>query len=198
MATSQIRIKTEGFRAIGQAEIVINGITVVAGENGSGKSTLSKLLYHLYKTVSNYELLVAREARVKLNNVYRFLDIAQHELNYSSIDKSFRQDIDRELRVLRRNLEKPLNEQSEAWLSVIKKTSAFYASRQIDLFSNEGKVSKRMDAQMTRLRFIMKDILREEQPEENNFLPFDEIAKYVDAIFKEAEGKLKSRQPLCL
>ena len=56
MTTPQIRIKTEGFRAIGKADIIINGITVVAGENGCGKSTISKLLYYLYKTASNYDL----------------------------------------------------------------------------------------------------------------------------------------------
>ena len=34
------------FRAINNAEVQLDGITVVAGENGSGKSTLSRLLYH--------------------------------------------------------------------------------------------------------------------------------------------------------
>ena len=55
MNVPQIRIKTEGYRAINSADILLNGITLVAGENGSGKSTLSKLLYFLVKTATNFD-----------------------------------------------------------------------------------------------------------------------------------------------
>ena len=49
MTTPQIRIKTEHFRAIGKADIIINGITVVAGENGCGKSTLLRTIAGIIK-----------------------------------------------------------------------------------------------------------------------------------------------------
>ena len=58
---SNIKVVTEKFRAIGYAAIQISGITVVAGENSSGKSTISKLLYYLFNTSSNYEVLVKEE-----------------------------------------------------------------------------------------------------------------------------------------
>ena len=43
MNDSKVLLKVEDFRAISQAEIKLDGITVVAGVNGCGKSTLSKL-----------------------------------------------------------------------------------------------------------------------------------------------------------
>ena len=46
------------FRAINNADIQLDGITVVAGENGSGKSTLSRLLYHTIKISKEYNALV--------------------------------------------------------------------------------------------------------------------------------------------
>ncbi|MFN5539011.1 MAG: AAA family ATPase [Candidatus Melainabacteria bacterium] len=69
-----MRVKIEGFRAIGSADLIIDGITLVAGENGCGKSTLSKLLYFLYKTVSNYDLLVSQAAWWELKNICYHLE----------------------------------------------------------------------------------------------------------------------------
>lgn len=43
------------FRAIDNADITLNGITIVAGNNGSGKSSLSKLLYYIYRYANDYE-----------------------------------------------------------------------------------------------------------------------------------------------
>ena len=67
---SNIKVVTENFRAIGHAAIQINGITVVAGENSSGKSTISKLLYELFNTVSNYEILVKEELMREFSKLF--------------------------------------------------------------------------------------------------------------------------------
>lgn len=194
MTTPQIRIKTEGFRAIGAADIIINGITVVTGENGCGKSTISKLLYYLYKTASNYDLLVSKELRFRLRDVEQFLEIVQHELYSFPKDRFARDEFRKELRDLHRNLENPVKEQLNKWLSLIKKTAALY-SVQLDLFSNDKKENRRISPRNNRLRFIMKDILKLEKIDENENdpLPFDKIIEFVESIFKEAEEKIKSR-----
>lgn len=53
--SDELKIRVNGFRAIADAEIALNGITVVSGENGCGKSTLSKLLYYTFKTANEYD-----------------------------------------------------------------------------------------------------------------------------------------------
>ena len=72
---SNIKVVTENFRAIGHAAIQISGITVVAGENSSGKSTISKLLYELFNTVTNYEVLVKEELMREFSNLFKFFEI---------------------------------------------------------------------------------------------------------------------------
>ena len=85
---SNIKVVTEGFRAIGHAAIQISGITVVAGENSSGKSTISKLLYKLFNTVANYEVLVKEELIREFNDLFQFFKIVSTDLkefNYFNI-----------------------------------------------------------------------------------------------------------------
>jgi len=192
MATPQIRIKTEDFRAIGNANIIINGITVVAGENGCGKSTISKLLYYLYKTASNYEVLVSQELRIKLQDIQHFLDIVRHDINSLAKDRNIREELSRELYILRRNTGKPIDEQLSNWLKLIKNISDLYSS-QLDLFSGDNKEIRKPNPRNSRIRFIMKDILKLENSDENDPLPFTKISELVESIFKEASGKIKSR-----
>lgn len=194
MITPQIRIKTQGFRAIGEADIIINGITVVAGENGSGKSTISKLLYYLYKTASNYDSLVSEELRFKLRDVHQFLDIIQHELYSVSKDRAIREELRRELQLLNKNLERPIIEQMNNWISLIRKTAEIY-STQPDLFNEKKEIRPIGPHRSYRLRYIMKDILKLKTIVENENTPlqFEQIALFVEALFKEAEGKVKSR-----
>ena len=48
--------KLKDYHAVKEAEIKIDGITVLAGVNGSGKSTLSRWLYYLVNAMHNFEL----------------------------------------------------------------------------------------------------------------------------------------------
>ena len=43
------------YRAVKEANIDLNGITVLAGENGAGKSTITRWLYYLVEVISEYE-----------------------------------------------------------------------------------------------------------------------------------------------
>ena len=86
---SNIKVVTEGFRAIRHAAIQISGITVVAGENSSGKSTISKLLYYLFNTATNYEFLVKKSLFDELDDFFDFFKLIYLEnYQFNNVDKS--------------------------------------------------------------------------------------------------------------
>ena len=51
---SKYRFKIQNYHAIKEADIAIDGITVIAGPNGSGKSTLSRWLYYVIDTIEGF------------------------------------------------------------------------------------------------------------------------------------------------
>ncbi len=191
-AAPLIRFKTEGFRAVDSADIVVNGITVVAGENGSGKSTLSKLLYYLYKTVANYDSLVSEELLRQLRNVFQFLDALEHELHIPSKDRNIRDEIHKELSSLRRSIKQDTlsNITLENFLSFIKKTEDIYLSQLANYKDNELVFSR-----SKRFRYIIEDILNQKEikPDKDDTFGFKKIREFIESRFKEAFGKIKSR-----
>ena len=66
---NDLRLEISDFRAIGHADIILDGITVIAGENGSGKSTISKLLYHTIKVVNEYDSIIDEQLKNKLRRI---------------------------------------------------------------------------------------------------------------------------------
>ncbi len=184
MYTPQIRVKTEGFRAIANADIIIDGITVVTGENGCGKSTLSKLLYYLYKTGTNYEKLVVDELRKKLSDTYRFLQVVIPDLSFALNEKNAKKE-----------LEEFYNEDSlsenllEKWKMFISKISHVFSrvstEQQDLLFQSSWK---------TRMKHILGDILDQNESPSKDFQEiFNELTNHVASIFNESFEKINSR-----
>ena len=56
-----MKLKINNFCKIGHANIIIDGITVIAGENDTGKSTVGKVLFSLFNSVSDIEDKIERE-----------------------------------------------------------------------------------------------------------------------------------------
>lgn len=52
-----MKLKLNNIGIIKEADIKLNGLTVIAGENDSGKSTVSKILYSLIKAISQSEMV---------------------------------------------------------------------------------------------------------------------------------------------
>lgn len=191
MINSQIRVITENYRAIQHADIVINGITVVAGENGSGKSTLSKLLYHLYKTASNYDLLIAQELKYKLKNIIRFLEIVVTDLYKLSNERNTREEF-KEFNDLRFSLESVAEIDKDRWLSFIEKIENNYYS-QPSLFKEKNELNPRLN---NRLNYIVKDILDGIDKDYNlqaDASPFKVIKQVIEILFDESLNKIKAR-----
>ena len=78
----KLKIRIKNFRAIKTADIILNGITVVAGINGCGKSTISKLLYRTIKTAIDFEKIVIANLFNELKDIRYFLDELSHEIEY--------------------------------------------------------------------------------------------------------------------
>lgn len=68
---SKYTFKLSNYHAIKDANITLDGITVLSGENGSGKSTISRWLYYLIRGTNDYEKFVDKEA---LNEIRYLLD----------------------------------------------------------------------------------------------------------------------------
>lgn len=189
MKTSNIRIKTEGFRAVNKADLIIDGITLVAGENGCGKSSISKLLYFLYKTVSNYDILVKKRLFSSLQDIVRFLDIVQQELTINLKDRNLRDEYRREISELKRGLygAEFLEDELINWIRVVDKIEQIYTTSEIKTI-RPSLLGKSM-----RLKYIIKDILKIENSDEEFSESFPKIKSLIERRFKDAINKIKSR-----
>lgn len=169
--SANVRVNIENFRAIHNAEIKIDGITLIAGENGSGKSTLSKLLYFLYKTVSRYDDLIKEQLFRKLTRISFYIEILIQDSKIPIRDK----------REIREDLKKVLMDNEEdGWLMLIDKLKRLYGNL------NESVVVK------NRMSLITKDIFGDDFYE-NSQINFDKIKEFISNSFKEAEGIISSR-----
>ena len=61
---SKYLFKMSDYHAVRNADVVIDGITVLAGENGSGKSTLLRWLHYVVKVLCEYDEYADRKSVV--------------------------------------------------------------------------------------------------------------------------------------
>jgi predicted ATPase len=97
--SDQIKLSVKDFRAIKEADIKLNGITVVSGVNGSGKSTLSKFLYYTFKLANDYDNIVMIQLSDSLYEVNRFLFLLEKEMSAQGMDSSVFFENDSNLRL---------------------------------------------------------------------------------------------------
>lgn len=141
------------YRAIKNADIEIDGITVLAGENGAGKSTLSRLLYDVVKAITMFEQYAENEAR---NEVLSVMSLLRRSYSFMRPSR-YREflipinDINRILHTshrlddLNEAVGKILNNYKEEMLALLAgdvRNRAYYMSRMATLFNMEDTMSR--------------------------------------------------------
>lgn len=58
-----MELKIRNFAKVNQADILIDGITVIAGENNTGKSTIGKILFSLFNSISGIDEKVVEQRK---------------------------------------------------------------------------------------------------------------------------------------
>lgn len=93
MSEHLIELGITDFRAIQDAKIALNGITVLSGENGCGKSTIAKLTYHSIQTINQYEDIIYTPLLSFYEKVINtFTDVSNDIFSLISSPKSFKPD----------------------------------------------------------------------------------------------------------
>lgn len=85
---SKYTFKLSNYHAIENAEITLDGITVLAGENGSGKSTISRWLYYLIRGTNEYDIFVEKEALSEIRSMLDSIRRASMALDYENVIRS--------------------------------------------------------------------------------------------------------------
>lgn len=95
-----MKLSIENFARITKADILIDGITVIAGENNTGKSTIGKILFALFTSLTDIEEKIKNErlndirksSKITISNYISLMDSAQ-----TSILRKFRVVIGRKI-----------------------------------------------------------------------------------------------------
>lgn len=186
MKQPKLRIKTRNFRAVKSADLIVDGITVVAGENGCGKSSISKLIYYLYKTVSSFEEIVNKGVSGELRNIFHSLEIVERELIFSYDGRKERSEVIRGISKFKAPLQEDevshLGRSIQMWLNYINHLSVLFNER-VQVFGLE---------KFKRSTLILLDIVRDEK-EVVAGKEFEYLKSKIDGVFKKGLGLIESR-----
>jgi len=181
--SDQIKLSVKDFRAIKEADIKLNGITVVSGVNGSGKSTLSKFLYYTFKFANDYDNIVLAQLRQSLSDIFHFISILEREILALNENKTISFDLKRS-RLLRSSLIRI--EQKDELISIIKSLSDNY----INLM--DRKIFK--DENSVRLINVLRNTLNSSNVDTATFEHMmAELYSEIEIRFKNAEALVDLR-----
>lgn len=94
-----MKLTIRDFSKIAHAEILVDGITVIAGENNTGKSTVGKILFSLFNALSNIEDKIQQQRLKEAEDISRKLikNVVAHSSLFMRYPRKLRRELERRL-----------------------------------------------------------------------------------------------------
>lgn len=77
---SKYRFSICSYHAIKEADIIIDGVTVLAGPNGCGKSTISRWLYYMIDIATDFDSYLVKGYKTEINSLLQNITRAIREM----------------------------------------------------------------------------------------------------------------------
>lgn len=182
-----MKLNIRNFAKIKEADIVIDGITVIAGENNTGKSTVGKVLFSLFNALSDIDRKICDERLKEIEATNRNI-----MLNYvSAID--FPRSVARQAafnnarninRALRQQLEDNFDIQEESILEIVEKVITNWGMATKSLENHDW--SEMIDDVYRNTKEVMN------LPEEN--IVKEVISRYFNNVFHSQIQSLSNKE----
>lgn len=157
-----MKLEINNFAKIKHADIIVDGITVIAGENNTGKSTVGKILFSLFNAVSGIEEKIIRQ---KVREVHMAITVAVMANDFSKTLEERRKK-DCEVIAIEREVEKIIEENStsKVELSEIQNIVAKVAQGFDDdnLFISSSDVASRLTEKLNEIINLPHQIIVQE------------------------------------
>lgn len=193
-------LKVKKFRAINNARIDLDGITVITGENGSGKSTLSKILYNTIKYSKKYELLIGKELNSELKDISSALsnsvqEIARYENDEEakSLIATSRFSRMRSLRFSDMDGIKEYEQRLYSYLDIVGKHASVIANKSVT--GSKGRITSGL-LRHSRISRIIQETLSSVDDKSENFDFIDGLESLrfkISLLFEKAYERYDSR-----
>ena len=176
---SNYRITIPNYRAIENATILNEGLTIIAGENGCGKSTFSRMVYYMVNIMCNFSGYVFRNTLRDVNNtVSRLSDALIQTTNRP------------EIRVLARNKQKELSSSKDFDQLEVNMMSMLddYKPVLLKFFDSENDLKRRQ-----RILDFLEVKSNSNSPEELAFACLDSIERSCHSIISKAQQDIDTK-----
>ena len=145
-----MRLEIKNFAKIKEADITLDGITVIAGENNTGKSTVGKILNSYFKAFKRYpEKIKSQRERAVSGLIFNYVYVNQHKTNSDSLSDNLKEKLKQQIFLYLSNKSK---ENYESIIDVCRNEISYNSSSELfdieevkKLISDVEKVSEVSD-----------------------------------------------------
>lgn len=171
----KLQIHISNFRAIEDAQIALNGITVLTGLNATGKSTISRMMYYAGHYASHYQELIDDRLNGMLEGItlylLQYLDLLPDDERMLFIFKGYR-----------RFSHKPFEEE-DAYLMIDTLQKHYESGAQVKSLDRE-RLGKVLGKQFKNRQAFFKGL--------------EELKEVIEGVYEFYRRLLKDRPPIFL
>lgn len=171
-----MKLSINNFAKIKKADIIIDGITVIAGENNTGKSTVGKILFSLFNSLSNVDEKIFEERLKEIESTNRMIilnHIADAEISRVMLSR-YASNIARKINIkIREELNENLYVSDEVLYKIVENTTISWWS------SIKGEMADNLSELIEKIYRNINEILN--LPEESIVLEI--VSRYFNDVF---------------